>query len=217
MVISEMRRVGCPVVVVERDPDRAAALEEAQPDLLVLCADATKERVLTSVRLGTARGLAACLADDADNLLVCLTARALNVGIRTVARAYDEESMDKLRRAGADYVISPTLTGGARMASTLLRPNVAGFLDAAMIGHDLDLRLEEATIPEGSRLLGQSLAEARIPHHTGLIVIAVRRGLGNGEPIYNPGPETRIAEGDVMIVLGEADQLRRLEEYARPG
>jgi voltage-gated potassium channel len=217
MIVRELRRAGRSLAVIERDPDRAAALEEAQPDLLVLCADATKERVLATAGLETARGLAACLADDADNLLVCLTARDLNATVKTVARAYDEESMDKLRRAGADHVISPTLTGGVRMASTLLRPNVVGFLDATMSGPGMDLRLEEATIPEGSRLHGKSLAEAKIPQHTGMIVIALQRGLGNGDPVYNPGPETRLAEGDVMIVLGEGSQLRSLEQYAGGG
>jgi len=217
MIIREMQRAGRPFAVIERNPERATALEEAQPELLVLCGDATKERVLTAARVERARGLAACLADDADNLLVCLTARDLSPSLKTVARAYDEESMDKLRRAGADHVISPTLTGGVRMASTLLRPNVAGFLDATMIGPGMDLRLEETTIPEGSRFHGKSLAEAKIPQHTGLIVIAVRRALGDGDPVYNPGPDTRIAEGDVMIVLGEGSQLRKLEEHVRPG
>jgi voltage-gated potassium channel len=152
---------------------------------------------------------------NADNLLVCLTARHLNPKVATVARAYDEESMDKLLRAGADHVISPTLTAGARMASTLLRPNVVSFLDATIVGPDMDLRLEEATIPQGSPLHGASLGEARIPQETGLIVIAVQRARGDGDHIYNPGPDTRLAAGDVMIVLGRGTQLKRLEEYVR--
>jgi voltage-gated potassium channel len=217
MVVKEMRRVGTVVVVIEADQQRAEALEEAHPDLLVLCADATRERVLLDARLSKARGLAACLADDADNLLVCLTARALNPSVATVARAYDEESMDKLRRAGADHVIAPTLTGGIRMASSLLRPNVVSFLDSAILGPDKNLRLEEARVPEGSPLAGQTLAEAGIPKRTGMIVIALKRGGNAAQQVYNPGPEHRLAEGDIMIVLGGDDQLRLLQEYARAG
>lgn len=123
------------------------------------------QRTLEEASIGTAEGLAACLADDGDNLLVCLTARELNPSLATVARAYNEESMRQLKRAGADHVISPTLTGGVRMASTLLRPHVVSFLDSAIVGPGTDLRLEE---------------------------------------------------GDVMIGLGNEQQLDRLQEYAAP-
>lgn len=217
MVFREMLRMQTPLVVIEKDPEHAARLEEEHPGLLIIAADATKERILEEARVDAARGLAACLADDADNLLVCLTARDLNPGIATVARAHDEESMDRLRRAGADHVISPTLTGGIRMASTLLRPHVVSFLDSAVVGRDLDLRLEEATIPPGSPLTGRSLAEVGIPRRTGLVVIALQGHGADTEQVYNPGPETRLAEGDVMIVLGKPDQIERLREYVLEG
>jgi len=216
MALREMQRAGVPVVVIEKDVDRANDLEEEHPSLLVLNADAVKERVLDEAHIGTAKGLAACLADDGDNLLVVLTARDLNPKITTVARAYNEESMTRLKRAGADHVISPTLTGGIRMASTLLRPHVVSFLDSAIVGPDMDLRLEEATIPEGSPVAGLLLHEARIPQRTGLVVIAVQAVASHGGQIYNPGPDTRLGAGDVVIVLGKDEQLRRLREYIRP-
>lgn len=125
--------------------------------------------------------------------------------------------MRQLQRAGADHVISPTLTGGIRMASTLLRPHVVSFLDSAIVGPGMDLRLEEAAIPEDSPLVGRSLGEAAIPQNTGLVVIALQAGGSRGGQIYNPGPETRLAAGDVMIVLGKEEQLRRLAEYAASG
>lgn len=216
MALREMQRAGVPVVVIEKDATRANDLEEEYPALLTLHTDATKERALEEARIRSAKGLAACLADDGDNLLVVLTARDLNPKITTVARAYNEESMTRLKRAGADHVISPTLTGGIRMASTLLRPHVVSFLDSAIVGPDMDLRLEEATIPEGSPVAGLMLHEARIPQRTGLVVVAVQAVASHGGQIYNPGPDTRLEPGDVMIVLGKDEQLRRLREYVRP-
>jgi voltage-gated potassium channel len=217
MVIRELRQAGLPLLVIERDSERATRLEDDDPEMLVLVADATKESVLAEAGVPTARGLAACLADDGDNLLVCLAARDLNPGLSTVARASEEESASRLRKAGADHVISPTVTGGIRMASQLLRPHVVGFLDSAVLGPGLDLRLEEAEIPTGSHLGGRTLADARIPKETGLVVIALQRGGVPERPIYNPGPETTLEEGDVMIVLGQAGQVRRLREYAARG
>ena len=217
MVVREVRHSRHPLIVIENDIDRARTLEDDYEDLVVLCADSTQERVLIEAGIERASGLATCLADDGDNLLVSLTARDLNPGIKIVARAWGEESAERLRRAGADNVIAPTLTGGIRMASTLLRPHVVSFLDAAIVGPGIDLRLEEAMLPTASPLAGKTLEEARIPHHTGLVVIALQRDGGSGEHIFNPGPETRLREGDVMIVLGKEDQVQRLRSYAASG
>jgi len=216
MVVREMKNAGHPLVIIEKDSERARQLEEEDAGVLVVAADSTKERVLSEAGVETAKGLAACLADDGDNLLVCLTARHLNPGLATVARAFDEESIERLSRAGADHVIAPTLTGGIRMASTLLRPHVVSFLDSAIVGPGIDLRLEEMALPPGSPLAGRTLADVRIPQTTGLMVIALQRH-GQGGQIYNPGPRTVLSEGDVMIVLGQEDQVQKLRRYAADG
>jgi voltage-gated potassium channel len=143
VVIAEMVAAGHPFVVIERLPDRIAQLQSNYPDLLAVEADATLEMSLIRAGVARAGGLAACLADDADNLLVCLTARELNPDIPTVARAYNEESVEKLRRAGADHVISPNQTGGIRMAFSLLRPAVVSFLDCAISDAGIEMRLEQ--------------------------------------------------------------------------
>jgi voltage-gated potassium channel len=216
MVAREIHHSGLSLMIIEQDADRARRLEEEFPDAEVLAADSTKERILAQAHVERAKGLAACLADDGDNLLVCLTARHLNPDLTMVARAFDEESVDWLRKAGANHVIAPTMTGGIRMASTLLRPNVVSFLDAAIVGPGIDLRLEEATLPSGSPLAGRTLADARIRQTTGLVVIAIKKG-DKGSQAYNPGPQTVLAEGDIMIVLGKENQVQQLREYASSG
>jgi voltage-gated potassium channel len=199
--------------VVERERQVLEVLQEEYPDVLAIEGEATREHVLNDARISRARGLAACLTEDADNLLLSLTARGLKSDLTIVARAREEESVEKLHRAGADHVISPDVTGGIRMAATLLRPSVVSFLDVATTGHDIDLRLEEAVVPSGSALAGKTLAEARIPQRTGLIVLALRPLKGLGDYRYNPGPETRLEAGDVMIVLGNAEQIQKLRSY----
>lgn len=213
VVLSEIVQANRPYVLIESNPSRIAFIQESYPDSLVLEADATREQALVSAGIENAGGLAACLAEDADNLLVCITARDLNPKLPVVARAYNEESVEKLRRAGADHVISPNQTGGIRMAFSLLRPAVVSFLDCAISDAGIEMRLEQATVPAGSHLVGRSLAEARIPQETGLIVLALLRGI-SGPPIYNPGPETRIEAGDVMIFLGASEQVEKLRNYA---
>ncbi|UCC47594.1 MAG: potassium channel protein [Gemmatimonadota bacterium] len=214
IVVGEMIQAQSPFVIVEHDPARIALVRESYPDILVIEGDATQEHTLETAQVEKANGLATCLAEDADNLLVCMTARHLNPGLNIVTRAYNEESLQKLRRAGAEHVVSPNVTGGIRMVYSLLRPHVVSFLDCVIGEAGIELRLEQASVPPGSHLVGQTLAEARIPQRTGLIVLGLRRAGQTGPPIYNPGPETRLEDGDVMIVLGRSEQVQRLREYA---
>lgn len=211
-VARELEAAGKPYVVIEKDAERAEALRSQFEEVLVLVADATRDEALVEARIGNAAGLVTCLSADTDNLFVCLSARDLQPGLTIVARAYNEQTLQKLYVAGADHVVSPNLTGGMRMAAMLLQPQVVSFLDVATRSQELDLRLEEVHVPEGSPFTQKTLAEARIPSRTGLIVIAARHADGEaggreGAWVYNPGPEYRIGAGDVLIVMGREEQI----------
>lgn len=213
VVVSEMIQSGVPFVVIEKNPERIRRLEEEHSSVLSLEDDATREHTLVEAGVATAKGLASCLTSDADNLLLCLTARGLRKDLTIVARAYDEESLQKLHKAGADHTISPNVTGGIRMASTLIRPSVVSFLDVSTTGTEIDLRMEQASVPQSSSLDGSSLAEAQIPQKTGLIVLALQRSTEPTRYIYNPGPDTTLKAGDTMLVLGRPEQIAQLRRY----
>lgn len=211
-VIRELRASAVPYVVVEHDSAAAETVRDADPDALVLESDATRDETLEEANIEGARGLVAALSADTDNLFVCLSARDMNPELTIVARAQDEEATSKIQKAGADHCVSPNVTGGVRMASMLLRPQVVSFLDVVTGMDDMPLRLEEVTVPEGSRLAEHSLAEAAIPQKTGLIVIAIShlRAQDEGKLVYNPGPDERIRPGDILIVLGHTEQVDAL-------
>jgi voltage-gated potassium channel len=203
--------MGAEYVIVEKDPARVEELRAFLPDALVLEADATHDQVLLEAGLARARGLVACLSADTDNLFVCLSARDLAATVKIVARAYEEETMDKLYRAGADHVVSPNVSSAIRMASVLLRPSAVSFLDIATRSSELALRMEQAIIGESSEVAGRTLMEARIPQRTGLIVIALRkRSTGKQDFVFNPVGDTRLGAGDEVIVLGKEEQIAAL-------
>lgn len=214
VIIGEMLHAGASLVLVERSAERIEKVRERYPGLLMVEGDATQDHTLERAGIRSAKGLAAALPMDAENLFLCLTARALNRELVIAARATDGESVAKMHQAGADHVISPNVTGGVRMVATLLKPSVVSFLDAATITDDTALRLEELKVPAGSSLAGKRLAEARIPQETGLIVLALRRAESEGPAVFNPGPDLRLEAGDVMIVLGRQEQLERLRTFA---
>jgi voltage-gated potassium channel len=209
-VARELKAAGRPYVIIEKEADRAEALRSEFPEVLTVVADATRDEALIEAKIGTAAGLVTCLSADTDNLFVCLSARDLQPGLTIVARAYNEQTLQKLYVAGADHVVSPNLSGGIRMAAMLLQPQVVSFLDVATRSEELDLRLEEVHVPAGSPFGDQTLAEAKMPNKTGLIVIAARHAEAPGRDgpwVYNPGPDHRILVGDVLIVMGKEEQI----------
>ena len=200
-------------VVIERDPERIEDLRDHVPDALVVEGDATHDAVLEEAGVGRAAALVACLSADADNLFVCLSARDLAPELTIVARAYEEESVDKLYRAGANHVVSPNVSGAIRMASMILRPTVVSFLDIATRSSDMSLRVEQAPVGPSSPLAGKTLEEARIPQQTGLIVIALKKAGQSGHGfVFNPVASTRLDPGDEIIALGTSDQISRLRD-----
>ena len=213
-VVDELDRSGTPWVAIEKDADRVNELLQDRPDGLVITGNATLDDSLREAGVARARGLVSCLSADTDNLFVCLSARDLNADLTIVARAYEEETTDKLRRAGATHVVSPNMSGAMRMASMLLRPSVVSFLDIATRSSNLELRMEQLRIEPGADLAGSTLEEARIPLRAGLIVIATRKD-GEGEDgfAFNPSADTRLDAGDDLIVLGTEEQIEKLRAY----
>ncbi len=210
-VVKELVKSHIPYVAIERDADQVEVVREIDEDAPIIEADATHDETLVEAGIGRARGLVAALSADTDNLFVCLTARDLQPGLTIVTRAYDQDAMSKLRKAGADHVISPNISGGIRMASMLLRPQVMSFLDVVTRGEELELLLEQVPVPKDSPLDGHTLAEAQIPQKTGLVVLAIKHGEERREPfIYNPGPNELVRAGDVLIVLGKTGQIDSL-------
>ncbi len=213
-VMEELVSLAQPFVLIERDPERILELEGSFPDLLVVRGDATLDMHLEAAGVGRAKGLLTCLSAEPDNVFVCLSARDLNDALTIVARAFEEDTMDKLYRAGANHVVSPNVSGALRMASMLLRPGVVDFLDIASRSHGMALRLEQAEIVPDSSLAGKSLAAAGIPQATGLIVIAIQKKSTGSESFeFNPSANTVLEPGDEIIVLGQSNQIAKLKAY----
>jgi len=197
-------------VVIEQDQQRAAGFAERGVNVLV--GDATLEVTLREARVEHARGLAACLPNDADNVYVVLTARDLNPNLRIVARAAEEQAEAKLLRAGANHVVAPTIIGGHRMAVALTKPAVSEFMDS-ITANELGLAFEQVEVDAASGLIGQELRATPIRTELDVVIISIRRQ--NGEMLFNPAGDAAIENGDILIAIGRADSLMRLNGLAR--
>jgi voltage-gated potassium channel len=212
-VCKEFSAQGLDFVIVDR---KAEALADfALPHGIALVGDATADEVLKHAGVERARALVTVAASDADNLFITMTARLLNDKLYIVARAEGEQAETKLRRAGASRVVAPYAIGGLKMAQAVLRPAVVDFIELATKTEHLDLQIEEALIRAGSRLDGRTLRDSRLRQDLGIIVVAIKKG--GGHLVSNPPGDAVMAPGDTLIVLGDRQNLDRLEEMAGKG
>ena len=168
------------------------------------------EAVLIEAGVERADGLVASSDDDAKNILVVLSARALNPSLSIVARVGTEDATEKFIRAGANSVFLPYKTGGRRMTQVLLRPEVAGFLEVVLYDEAaLGLLLENLTVGKDSELEGKTLGEMRIRERTGISIVGLKRSATGIIP--NLESSTVFEAGDTVIALGTKEQLARLE------
>ncbi len=212
LVAREFERRPLPFVVVEKDEGQVVRIPTHYP---VVVGDATEEEVLREAGIERAKGLVAVLPTDANNLFVTLSARGLNPDLFILSRYEEEKSEAKLLRAGADKVVSPYIIGGNRMAQAVLRPSVIDFIELATTTAELGLQMEEVLLDDASCLAGRPLAESPIRSQLDIIVVAIHRR--DGHMAFNPAARTAPEGGDRLIVIGEREQLAKLERLAKGG
>ena len=193
-VADELRKTGREFVVIEADRGALEVYIEQHDEALYLHGDAADDDLLRAAGVANAAGVFAVTGDDSHNLVVSLSVKQLNPKSKVVARVHDIRNAEKTRRAGADEIVSPDFTGGMRIASAMLRPNVVNFMDQ-MLRTDDGLRVEEVIVPEGfaARRLGDIALKSR-----DYILMATHE---NGKWVFNPDDEHVIRTGYALVVM----------------
>jgi voltage-gated potassium channel len=214
-IIEELLKTDRDVIAIDQNEQELKEIADKYPkaDFTYLVGDATDDDVFVKANLGEARGLVAALSEDKDNLYLVVAARQANVRLRIISRCAEVSHIDKLKRAGADSVISPNFIGGMRMVSEMVRPSVVRFMDDMLRDKRAAYRIEEVTIGDGSDLAGRTIREADIRGRFGMGVIAVR-SVEADIWTYNPEPDVALTRGMVLVVVGSAEQVKKLRETA---
>jgi voltage-gated potassium channel len=209
----EFVKTKIPFVVIENDAEILKAnipSFENLPNVSYIEGDATQDEILISAGVARARALITTLPKDADNVFVTLTARQLNPQILIIARANEASAETKLRHAGANRLVRPDLIGGTYMANLVTRPEVVEFLD--MISGTGELKLEEFKYEDlRENFKDKSIIDLDVRNITGAYIIGFKDEIKGF--MINPHPSTKIAEGDIMIVLGTTKQISEFADY----
>jgi voltage-gated potassium channel len=213
VVVRELLDTGREFVVIEADAERAAGLRERlDREFPLVIGDAAEDDILIRAGIERARSLVSCIGGDKDNVVVVFTARSLRPNLRIVARCLDAANEAKLRRAGADAVVSPERIGGLRMVSESVRPTVVSFLDLMLRDTRHNWRVEEVTVAAGSALENATVADVRARGVAHMLLMAVRRS--DGEWVFDPPDAQPLPAGTAVIFMGQPEARAALEQAA---
>ncbi|HXF62514.1 MAG TPA: cation:proton antiporter [Caldilineaceae bacterium] len=236
-IVGVLERLGVPRLVIEQDVARAA--EFKQRGVPTLLGDAANSEILTHAALPAARALVVTVPDESAAELIVMTARRLAPELPIIARAATRPGVRRLAQHGAQDVIHPELEGGLEVVRhTLLvlgypMSQVQQYIDAVRrdaydpgLPRHKDLYLLDQlvaavrgveiawrTVPADSPLLGKTLAEANLRARTGASIIAL---IHDQQVIANPSSNIRFAEGDVIGLIGDTDQVAAAEQLILP-
>lgn len=205
-IVEELCQTGRPFVAIDSNEDICRELSEK--GILFIKGDATGSLVLKSANALHAKGVFCSLHSDAENLLLILTAKGINPSLRIVSKADEDESEDKMIRAGADVVVLTKFIGGLRMASAMIRPEAVSFLDEMLKGQKQTYRVEDILINSGSALAGKTLNNSGILSKRGISIVAVRKGI---QYIFNPSSDEQLNTGDALIFIGETSSIKDIK------
>jgi voltage-gated potassium channel len=206
-VIEELQSTKTPFVAIDSDAERLQEVAESFGDFPHLVGDVTSDHLLEAAGIRRASGVIVCLHDDRDSLFVTLSARSLNEKARIISKADDPHNAQKLKRAGANSVVLPAMSGGMRLASELLRPTVVTFLDEMLKDKRNSYRVAEVSIAPKCAVDGKSLSETNIRDHGLVMAIKDQRGAYT----YNPPATYRIEAGMVLVILARAEDVALLQ------
>lgn len=208
LICKEFKANGLKFVIIEKSAEAAERLEE--DGYLYMKGDATLDETLLKAGINRAKGLISVVTSDTENVYITLTARGLNPDLYIMSRSGEEGSDIKLKRAGANKVVSPYTIGGNRMAQSILRPNVVDFIEIATGHEHLELQMEEINIPAHSAFVGETLVSSGFRKEIGVIIVGIKNC--HGKMIFNPHSQTKIDEHDTLIVLGDPTSIHKLED-----
>jgi voltage-gated potassium channel len=211
--LSELAAMKKQVVAIDQDEELLERLSQEQHagKLVYVVGDATDDHTLLAAGVERAKGLVATLTEDRDNVFVVLSARNLNPGLTIVAKTLDAENEPKLRKAGADKLVSPYQIGGVRLAGALVRPRTVEFLDGIQASNR-NYHMEDVEISATSSLAGCTLRDAPIRDRSNALVVGICEA--DGQFVHNPRPDHILRARAHLIVVGDHESMECVRQLA---
>jgi len=207
-VVERLEEEKFPYVVIDSHEETINRIRESC-DCLAIQGDASNEDILIQAGIRKAKGLAALLPSDADNLYLVLTVRLINPSIFILSKALEDEGEKKILQIGANRVVSPYKVGGLKIAQGLIRPTLVDFMDLIIRRKEISLSVEEFIVKKESNIASKTLREGDVRKKANVIVVAIKKP--GEEIVFNPSPDMAIETGDTLLVLGDNSDIKKFE------
>jgi CPA2 family monovalent cation:H+ antiporter-2 len=232
-----LEREGVAFIALDLDPQRVR--EAAAAGESVVFGDAAKREVLVAAGLLRADALVVSYADTRSALAILALVQQLRPGLPVIVRTVDDSDIDRLKEAGAAEVVAEILEGSLMLATHalmllgvplnrvlrriretreqrygLFRGFYRGVTDEVDESDDREqLRLHSVRLPQGAAALGRTLRELDLTRLRVEVTALRRRNIRNS----TPDPDTRLAEGDVLVLRGKQEDLANADIYLMQG
>ena len=207
-VCERLKEEKLPFVVIDNKEEKIEELEQIGRYLFIK-GDATHEEILIKAGIKKAKGMAALLRSDADNLYVVLSAKLVNPSLFILSKAMDEEAERKILQIGANKIVSPYKLSGLKIAQGLIRPTLLDYMDLIIRRKELPLYMEELVVKKDSKIVNRNLIECDIRRTANVIVVAMKKP---GKDIeFNPSADIKIETGDILLVLGDKNAINQFD------
>lgn len=206
-IVEGLRANGEPFLIIDNN---ASNIEHFKAEnILYVSGDATAEETLIDAGIKKAKVLLALLPSDADNLYLTIAAKEVNSEIFLIARSLYEVAEKRLKRGGADLVISPYKIAShhALHAATSLSPGMN--LELGKSSYGVAVSIREVEVDKGCKFVEKSIIDSNFKSEFGVLVIGIKKD--NGEVQINPEPSIVIHAGDMLVLAGENDDIGRVQ------
>jgi len=193
-----LHEMGHEVLAVDSDADLVEAIAPYVTQAVQI--DATDEAALQELGVRNFDAVIVSIGKNLrDSILVCVIIKELGVPY-LIAKATDEIHAKVLRKIGVDRVVFPERDMGVRVAKSLVTPNVLEMMEFSG-----DYRLIEIILP--AKWAGNSISEIDVRRKYGISILAIQR---DGQFIVSPSPDTVFETGDILLVLGQKDDISNI-------
>ncbi len=190
---------GQEVLAVDDDEERVNSIAPYVTQAVQL--DATDESLLSTLGVKNFDTAIVSIGQNTrDSILVCVLLKEMGVPY-LVAKANDDLHAKVLRKIGADKVIFPERDMGARLARSIITPNVLELMNLSD-----DYQIMEIRVPK--RWIGDTIIGVNVRRKFGINILAIHR---NERFLVSPAADMQFEAEDTLLVMGKRDDIERLD------
>ena len=205
IIASEFQKKNISFVIIDIDDSKIIDIQEN--GYYHIHGDATLDETLINAGIKESKGIVVVLDNDQDNLFVTMSSRNLNNDAYIISRCSKQDTGNKLKRAGANKVVNPYITGGHRMAELLISPNIDDIVTIeAPDDISVDFSIEEVSVNNFSVLNNKTIGELNIREKFNLSIVAILNKDGTKQ--LNPGPEINLTSDNKVILIGSLEDIK---------